>query len=99
MQSFWGFASILYPKGREKAIRESSTDPKPETLPEDQVGCIDNLYGVAAYYEYEWGTEMSPAWRRVGRHLRFVESMERLADEYVRRTLGVGEDDEVPEVS
>lgn len=99
MHSLWALASVLYPKGREKALRESLTDPKATAPPEEHFGCIDDLYGVGAFYEYEWEYDLSPAWRHVGRHVKFVEDVERLAERYIRNTLGVIEGQEIPEVS
>lgn len=41
---------------------------------------------------------MSPAWRFVGRFVRFTEEVE-LSGKYVRRTLDVEEGEDMPEVS
>ena len=53
------------------------------------------MYSVGVWHEYEWEYEMSPAWRFVG----FNKEVEDLGREYVRRTLGLGEGEDVPEVS
>jgi hypothetical protein len=68
--------------------------------PDLQMSCFDTLYFVTAGTEpYEWKTPWSPAWRFIGRYLRFTDSVTQLATAYARRTLRVTTNDELPPVS
>ncbi|KAJ7897112.1 GDP-fucose protein O-fucosyltransferase-domain-containing protein, partial [Mycena olivaceomarginata] len=44
----------------------------------------------------EMELDYSPAWRFVGRHMRWATRLERLADEYIRRTLHIQPDEPIP---
>lgn len=94
-RNIWALGWLLYPYGRSHNLPK----PKPTVLPEDQFGCIDDMYGAGVYAESEWAYEMAPVWRTVGRHVRFLPYVDERADEYVRMTLGAGEQEEVPKVS
>jgi hypothetical protein len=48
---------------------------------------------------YEYDSDYSPAWRYVARHMRWTQSLEELADKYVRATIGVEDDKPTPPVS
>lgn len=88
-------ASLLYTKGRNWALSRPVGSPgktfhsKTIVPPDEQLACIDDMYAVGSWYEYEWESELSPAWRFVGRHLRYTKEVDRVADAYVRRALGV----------
>lgn len=67
--------------------------------PDVHMSCFDTLYYVAAgKVEYEWKTPWCPAWRFVGKHIRFTDSVMELAVGYIRRALKVTTD-ELPPVS
>jgi hypothetical protein len=67
--------------------------------PDVHMACFDTFYFVTAGKEaYEWKTPWSPAWRFVGKHLRFTDSVLELGKGYVRRALKVTTD-ELPPVS
>ncbi|KAG8860287.1 hypothetical protein FRB96_003936 [Tulasnella sp. 330] len=103
-KSFPGLASLLYARGRREALNSLPADlrhPSPNSQstfpPDEALTCIDDMYAVGSWYEYEWEFELSPAWRHVGRYVRFNETVDTLAEAYVRRVLGVGVREGVPD--
>ncbi|KAF8236024.1 hypothetical protein L208DRAFT_1391449 [Tricholoma matsutake] len=65
--------------------------------PDVHMACFDTLYFVTAGTEpYEWKTPWSPAWRFVGRHLKFTDPVKQLATAHVRRALKVTTDELPP---
>ena len=68
-------------------------------VPDVHMSCFDFLYFVSAgTQEYEWKNRWAPAWRFIGRHLKFTDSLMQLGTAYVRRALMVTSDD-LPPVS
>ncbi|KAG8897982.1 hypothetical protein FRB99_007739 [Tulasnella sp. 403] len=99
--SFWGVADLLYPLGRSEALALPDGKPGPSDLktvlpPDEQVACFDDLYYAAAVRAYEWGKDVSPAWRYVGVHLHFTERVENLAMGMLRRAVGIPEREPIP---
>jgi hypothetical protein len=67
--------------------------------PDVHMSCFDILYFVTAGTQpFEWKTPWSPAWRFIGQHLKFTDSLTQLATAYVERAFGVTRD-ELPPVS
>ncbi|KAG6330421.1 hypothetical protein ID866_8669 [Astraeus odoratus] len=97
--SFWSFARLSFPEGREEGIRRAPT-PSPllkEAIPpDDQLLCYDFLYYVSADRPYEWARDYSPAWRFVGKHMRWNTTLEKLAEGYARHAMNVPENDPTP---
>ncbi|TFK35507.1 hypothetical protein BDQ12DRAFT_688252 [Crucibulum laeve] len=72
-------------------MRESNMGSK--LSPEEHLACIDQLYfSTSGRESFEWEHAWSPAWRTVGKHLRFTSEMEELARGYLRRAFGVAGD-------
>ncbi|KAG8906710.1 hypothetical protein FRB99_006308 [Tulasnella sp. 403] len=98
--SFWGLAKLGFPDGREEALRDASPLPsnqhKKVILPDERFMCFDILYYAAAHEPYEWERDYSPAWRFVGRHLRFHPKMVEIAELYLRRMFDLQEDEPIP---
>ncbi|KAG8876594.1 hypothetical protein FRB98_007238 [Tulasnella sp. 332] len=80
-----------------KRARHPSPNSQSTFPPDEALTCIDDMYAVGSWYEYEWEFELSPAWRHVGRYVRFNETVDTLAEAYVRRVLGVEVGEGVPD--
>ncbi|KAG8907820.1 hypothetical protein FRB99_001993 [Tulasnella sp. 403] len=99
--SFWGLADLLYPLGRSEALalpdgKPGPSDSKTVLPPDEHVSCFDDLFYAVAVRAYEWGKEVSPAWRYVGVYLHFTERVERLAMEMLKRVIGGAEGEPIP---
>ncbi|KAG6831771.1 hypothetical protein H0H92_007923 [Tricholoma furcatifolium] len=58
--------------------------------PGNHLACFDFLYFASAGTQpYEWNTPWSPAWRLIGTHIRFTDTVLELTKKYVRRALRV----------
>jgi hypothetical protein len=101
---FWDLAYLLEPNGRRDAlslgnIKTGATLTSKKVIPPDEhFACFDDLYGAGALLTYEWERDISPAWRFVGRFMRFVEPLEDLANQMLRRAMGLSPDDIIPAV-
>ncbi|KAL0574626.1 hypothetical protein V5O48_007322 [Marasmius crinis-equi] len=59
-------------------------------VPDDHLACLDMAYYMTTgVREFEWTDAWSPAWRFVGRHLRFREGVLEVANGYLRRAFGI----------
>lgn len=67
--------------------------------PDPQMMCIDYLYYTCAEKAFEYEQDFSPAWRFVGRHLHWEPSLQKLALDYVRQTIGTPDHEPLPPVS
>ncbi|KAF8160716.1 hypothetical protein B0H34DRAFT_697820 [Crassisporium funariophilum] len=74
------------------ALPNFAPSPLGHNLPPDvSLTCYDRLYYATSGVDvYEWRFSWSPAWRTIARHLRFTESVSRLGEEYLLKTLGLG---------
>ncbi|KAG5637522.1 hypothetical protein H0H81_004273 [Sphagnurus paluster] len=64
--------------------------------PDHRLSCFDLMYYASlGSRPYEWNTRWSPAWRFVGKYLKFTDSVMDLAKQYVRRALDA--QDELPQ--
>ncbi|CAK5280618.1 unnamed protein product [Mycena citricolor] len=95
--SFWALATLAYPSARESSISPPLPNKHNVTLPpDDQLLCFDFLYYVAAYKPHEIELDYSPAWRFVGQHMRWTKTLSVLAEDYVRRSLGLHSYEKIP---
>ncbi|KAJ7150201.1 hypothetical protein C8R46DRAFT_1229772 [Mycena filopes] len=96
--TFWSLAALAFPAAREANIVPALPSPRHQRSlePDNQLLCFDFLYYVAAQEPFEIGLDYSPGWRYVGQHMRWTASLERLADEYARLTLGVADHEPIP---
>ncbi|KAG8915843.1 hypothetical protein FRC00_011789, partial [Tulasnella sp. 408] len=98
----WSMAAALFPDGRKRVLDANTArfptqfGKKEWIAPDEQLAVFDNTYGVSAYVPYEWFQDFSPMWRYVGRYLRFTPRVEGIADEYLRRMFGIGQNDAIP---
>lgn len=68
-----------------------------DITPDTHMACFDVMYYASAGTEgFEWEYSWSPAWRNVGRHLKFTHNMTELAKGYLRNALGVVADELPP---
>ncbi len=99
----WGISSLIFPDP-EGVSKHAHTEwpllrASPEGVgvsPDVQMACFDTLYYMGTGAEvFDWDYEWGPAWRVVGKHLRFSDKVQRLAREYVGKALGVSSDEPV----
>ncbi|KAK0462618.1 uncharacterized protein EV420DRAFT_1199247 [Desarmillaria tabescens] len=95
--NFWNLASLIYPVQpafQDQTFPLLKASAKGEREPPDRhLACFDTLYYVGSGAEtFEWNHPWSPAWRTVGKHLRFSEHMERLGKEYASKVFDVAPD-------
>ncbi|KAF7303207.1 hypothetical protein MKEN_01284500 [Mycena kentingensis (nom. inval.)] len=64
--------------------------------PDEQLLCYDCLYYVSARETDELELDYSPAWRFVGQYFRWAPRVERIGEEYLRKTLDVLEEEAIP---
>ncbi|TFK36992.1 hypothetical protein BDQ12DRAFT_686205 [Crucibulum laeve] len=88
---FWSLAALAFPETRAENLVTPLESPtlKVSLPPDEQMLCYDYLYYVCANQPYEFDFDYSPAWRFVGRHMRWVPKLEQLADTYVRKATGI----------
>ncbi|KAJ7446410.1 hypothetical protein B0H11DRAFT_2084608 [Mycena galericulata] len=97
--TFWALASLGFSSTRAASLVPPFPSSKHNiSLPPDEhMLCYDTLYSVAAHKPFELLiADYSPAWRRVGQHMRWTAALEQLGEEYIRRTLGVREVEPIP---
>ncbi|KAG8976439.1 hypothetical protein FRC05_003682 [Tulasnella sp. 425] len=98
--SLWGLAKLGFPEGRSEALRGTQPIPsqsyKKSMVPDETFMCFDMLYYASAFEAWEWERDYSPAWRFVGRHLRFHPNMVKLAESYIRKAFGLLEVEPIP---
>ncbi|KAH6918153.1 hypothetical protein BKA70DRAFT_1089311 [Coprinopsis sp. MPI-PUGE-AT-0042] len=95
---FWGVASLAFPEAKSLYAGEPLESPHLGLkLPiDDQLMCYDYLYYASALVPMEYDHDFSPAWREVGQHLHWTPRLNDIADQYVRRTLGVADGEKTP---
>ncbi|KAJ7729241.1 hypothetical protein DFH07DRAFT_850334 [Mycena maculata] len=96
--TFWSLAALAFPAGRKANLVPAlpSFQHRLSLPPDDHLLCYDFLYYVAAQEPFEIALDYSPAWRYVGQYMRWTDPLVKLADEYVRRTLGVDATEPIP---
>ncbi|EED85211.1 predicted protein [Postia placenta Mad-698-R] len=96
--TFWSLARLGFSEEREKNLVEPLPSPQHQAVlaPDEQVLCYDYVYYVCAQQSWEFDFDYSPAWRFVGKHLRWTRGLDAIAASYVRRAFGLPEDAETP---
>jgi len=99
--SFWPLAELIYPSpGYTLPDYLPAPFPSPRGVsipPDTQLACFDDFYFVtASQIDFEWEQRWSPAWRFVGRHLRFAKPMQEIAEAFIRKAFDVLPLDPVP---
>lgn len=96
--SFSAYAALTFPE----QITEYATDPIPSPeqglkLPPDQhMVCFDQTYYVGGLADWEYRHDYGFAWRFVGKYLHWNHRLEGIANQYVRKTLGVADGENTP---
>jgi len=95
---FWALAALAFPETRAASLVPPLESPEHHVSlpPDQQLLCYDYLYYVCANQPFEFDFDYSPAWRFVGQHMRWAPKIEKLADEYVRKAIGLEEDQNTP---
>jgi hypothetical protein len=98
--SFSSLATLAFPEFRaELAADPRESDQNHVKLPPDeQLLCYDYLYYVGSHQPVEFEFDYSPVWLHVGQHIHWTPRLENLADQYVRKTLGVEDSSRTPPV-
>ncbi|KAH8835542.1 hypothetical protein DL96DRAFT_1666280 [Flagelloscypha sp. PMI_526] len=86
--TFWSLARLGFPEGQAEA--QGSDYPSAVLM------CIDYLYYVSTQQHYEFGRDYSPAWRFVGTHMYWHESLLELTAQYLEEIIGSAPDGELP---
>ncbi|KAF8899030.1 hypothetical protein BD779DRAFT_1431621 [Infundibulicybe gibba] len=96
--SFWSLASLAFPEMRTANLVTPLESPLHHVSlpPDEHLLCYDFLYFVCAHAPYEMEHDFSPVWRYVGQHMHWAPALEQLADQYVRRAIGVEGDTPTP---
>ncbi|KAJ7293089.1 hypothetical protein C8J57DRAFT_1268093 [Mycena rebaudengoi] len=89
--TFWALASLAFPATRAENLVPALPSPVHNVSipPDEHLLCYDYLYYVGAHKPFEIEEDYSPAWRYAGQHMHFLPSIAPLADQYVRRALGI----------
>lgn len=97
----WPLVSLVFPGGPERQTSVwKKTSSGIEVRPDRQMACFDSLYYMGTgVEEYEWQQAWGPAWRQVGRNLKFSSKMVELAETYARSAIGVAENATLTPVS
>ncbi|KAJ7886028.1 hypothetical protein B0H13DRAFT_2343047 [Mycena leptocephala] len=90
--TFWALASLAFPETRAANLQTPALSPIHFAAlePDEQMLCFDYLYYVGASNAclgYEWEADYGPAWRFVGRHMRWTPKILHIAETYVREAL------------
>ncbi|KAF7339343.1 hypothetical protein MSAN_02148100 [Mycena sanguinolenta] len=96
--TFWSLARLAFPTTRAASLVTPQPSPKHQVSlpPDEHLLCYDYLYYVSAHQPFEMEYDYSPAWRYVGKYMHWTPALENLANDYVRRALGVLEDAPIP---
>jgi len=96
--SLFALASLAYPETRLETLREPITHESPlnhvRLPPDEHLLCYDYLYYISGHFAYEFEYDYSPEWRFVGQHMHWAPELERIADQYVRRAMGIEDSEE-----
>ncbi|KAG9000045.1 hypothetical protein FRB94_005674 [Tulasnella sp. JGI-2019a] len=104
---FHGLASLGYPGGYADGLvlgPQAHDDPSPfpsdaqgKTVPPDyHLMCMDTVYYVAGSTPFEWDKDYSPAWKFVGKYLRFTERVTNAAEVSLRKIWNLPEGEPIP---
>ncbi|PFH49812.1 hypothetical protein AMATHDRAFT_146793 [Amanita thiersii Skay4041] len=93
--SFFSLASLGFPEVRAESLVPPLESPinHARLPPDEHMLCYDYLYYTCSSHPFEFEYDFSPAWRFVGQHMRWAPELEKLADQYVRKAIGLSESD------
>ncbi|KAJ7225380.1 hypothetical protein GGX14DRAFT_511315 [Mycena pura] len=96
--AFWSLATLAFPSTRAASLVPPLPSPQHNVslAPDEHLLCYDYLYYVSAHKPFEMEHDYSPAWRYAGKFLHWTPRLEELADIYIRRALGVEDNEEIP---
>ncbi|KAK7465417.1 hypothetical protein VKT23_005395 [Stygiomarasmius scandens] len=96
--TFWTLARFAYPETRNANLAEPRPSPQNQVSlpPDEHLLCYDYIYYVCLQQPFEWNEDYSAPWRFVARYMHWNPSLEKLADSYVRRTMGIDESNSEP---
>lgn len=103
--TFYGLSATIAPGAthREAELENVQVMQKStlgmELKPDKHLSCFDLLfYSTTGVQEFEYLEKWSPAWTHIGRHLRFTDEMQRMAERYVKKGLGLEEGEDIPKM-
>ncbi|KAK7021935.1 hypothetical protein VNI00_017164 [Paramarasmius palmivorus] len=68
-----------------------------EVPPDEHLACLDMSYFMTSgVLDFEWAYAWAPAWKMVGRHLRFREDLNEIARGYLRRAFQLEDEESIP---
>ncbi|KAG9002022.1 hypothetical protein FRB94_004172 [Tulasnella sp. JGI-2019a] len=105
--AFHAVAALGFPDGRREGIIQGAwahDDPTPFPSPhkhvvlppDERLMCLDLVYYLGGSAAFEWEKDYSPAWRFVGKHLRWNARVLRVVDVSLRRLWSVPPGQDVP---
>ncbi|KII94081.1 hypothetical protein PLICRDRAFT_36319 [Plicaturopsis crispa FD-325 SS-3] len=96
--TFWSLATLSYPQVRAANLVEPLPSPQHgvQLPPDEQLFCYDYGYYLTAHQPWEWEYDYSPAWNKVTQYMRWTEGLLKIADEHIRRALGVADGEPTP---
>ncbi|KAI0757700.1 hypothetical protein C8Q80DRAFT_1265570 [Daedaleopsis nitida] len=103
--TFWALAKLAFPNGRSAALAQPHENPtRPSEHrgvllpPDEHVLCYDFLYYTCALepLEFESEKDYSPMWREVMSHAHWNRPTVALAQDYLRKLLGLSRGMSIP---
>jgi hypothetical protein len=95
-------STLPFPSARRAALAENSPLKSPlyelVMKPDEHMVCFDFLYWTAVIKEWEWEEDYNPVWRLIGRYAHWTDELSELANGYLRRIMGLHEDEDIPPV-
>ncbi|KAH8825674.1 hypothetical protein DL96DRAFT_1530298 [Flagelloscypha sp. PMI_526] len=96
--TFGSLARLGFPQGLAQA--QGQTLPAPlsgqKVRPELQLMCVDYLYYTCSSETYEFEKDYTPAWRFVGQHMHWHDSLLKLTSHYLEGIIGRAPNGELP---
>lgn len=90
---FWMLAALGFPNIRERALKEQSPHPSPQSQavlePNEHFMCLDYVYYASAVETHEWWKDFCPAWNFIGTHMHFIDELADRADAAVAKATGL----------
>ncbi|KAK2460112.1 hypothetical protein APHAL10511_007878 [Amanita phalloides] len=98
--NIFSLASLGFPEIRmeslERPVTHESKIHRVRLPPDEQLLCFDYLYYTAAALPFEFQYDFSPEWAVVGQHMHWNPDLETLANQYVRKAMGLGRFERIP---
>ncbi|KAF8640983.1 hypothetical protein AX17_000629 [Amanita inopinata Kibby_2008] len=91
--SFFSLAALGYSETRAENLVPPLESPINHVRlpPDEQLLCYDYLYYTCSSHPFEFEYDFSPAWRFAGKHMRWAPELEEIANQYLRRSMGLDE--------